>query len=339
MKKFAAIGTVFLLILVLCSACAKKSAIPKAGSAEASDMLTLLPQNASGIIVIDLHRAFTTEFADNLIKDSKDYQKYQEFVKKTGLDPQKDIYFLALAITSMADQNVRSGVGVINLKYNKETLMAKIKEQGQELKEETYNGISLISGSEDDGKSFFGAFLDESNIALGEEKGVKAVIDIYQKKAKSVLENEELMALIKMLPQNSLVWSAFIFSPEMTQQITAQNPMLSSLESLKSIVVYFDYMDKNILAEIKAMSGDVEKNKQIADLLNGLKALGGMAAATKPEVGELMNKIEITAGPDFVKVYANVPEALLKKLGETAKKKVEAQIEEKTEEGAVEKKD
>ena len=55
MKKLAIFGLTFLLIFSVFSACSKKPSIPKAGSATADDMLTLLPKNSGGVIVIDVH--------------------------------------------------------------------------------------------------------------------------------------------------------------------------------------------------------------------------------------------------------------------------------------------
>lgn len=62
------------------------------------------------------------------------------------------------------------------------------------------------------------------------------------------------------------------------------------------------------------MSDNEENNKKIADALNGFKALGGMVAAQKPELGELLNKIEISSTTDHVKIYCSLPEELLNKL-------------------------
>ena len=107
---------------------------------------------------------------------------------------------------------------------------------------------------------------------------------------------------------------------EAVSQVASNNPMLQSLKGLKSLSMYFDYEAQNIIAEIKAMGTDPEKNKQIADLLSGVKAMGAMAAAKEPAVGELMNKIEITSGDDYVRIYASLPEELIKKLKEKKKK-------------------
>jgi hypothetical protein len=39
-----------------------------------------------------------------------------------------------------------------------------------------------------------------------------------------------------------------------------------------------------------------------------------MAAGEKPEIGELLNAIQITSGDDHVKIFAEVPETLIQKL-------------------------
>jgi len=52
-----------------------------------------------------------------------------------------------------------------------------------------------------------------------------------------------------------------------------------------------------------------------------------MAGGEKPEIGELINKIEISSAADAVKIYANIPEDLLNKLSATATKTVEEKLE------------
>jgi hypothetical protein len=357
MKKIASVGLIFMLAFFGLAGC-KKAGAPKAGMATAEDMLTMLPKDAQGIVVIDVHKAMTTEFVDKAIKNSKGYQEYQKLVTEIGVDPQKDVFYLALGITGTGDTEGKkgSGVGIINLKYNKDTLLAKIKEKQPDLPEQVYEGISIFAieekfkgkekeeieekeeASEKEEKTeqtekegeetAFVAFLDESNIAAGTEKDVKAVIDIVKKKADNVFKNATLAGLIEAANKSAMVWSVFSFPPELMKDLTAKNPMLGCLAGLNALMTYFDYKNKAFQVEIKGMSADAEKNKQIADLLTGLKAMGGMAAAEKPEVGELMNKIEITSAPDHVKIFASLPEDLLGKLSEEAQKKVEQKLAE-----------
>jgi hypothetical protein len=334
MKKLIFITLAILLVLFSIISCGKKVSAPKAGSAKALDMLTLPPKEASGVFIVDVHRALTTEIANKAIKEDKTNQKYQEFIKESGIDPQKDIFFIAAAITGELEGMKQQAVAVVNLKYDKNLLLDKMKKAGKAIKEEVYNGFTVYSGqeAEETKKSPAGAFLDESNIVIGNENGVKTVIDIYQKKKENVLKNEKLEALIKTANKDALIWSVFIIPAEAVKQATSQNPMLKNLESISSLSLYFDYRNKSILAEIKAMSLDENKNKQIVDLLNGVKAMGSMASTKDPNVGELLNRIEISSTADQVKISATIPEDLINKLKESAAKKLEEKLGQKPKE-------
>ena len=102
--------------------------------------------------------------------------------------------------------------------------------------------------------------------------------------------------------------------------------MMSSLEGIKAMTMFFDYRDKSFLLEIKASGGEATKNKQLADMLTGFKALGAGAAAKNPDVGELLNRIEISSGADFVKINAGLPEDILQRLSKSAAQKVEGMM-------------
>jgi hypothetical protein len=48
-----------------------------------------------------------------------------------------------------------------------------------------------------------------------------------------------------------------------------------------------------------------------------------MAAAQKPELGELLNKIEISSTEDHVKIYCSLPEELINKLKSSIPKDID----------------
>jgi len=350
MKKFALYGLALVLVLTAFAAC-KKVGPPVAGSAKADDMLTMLPKDTMGVIIIDVNRAMNTEVASKALKEGEKAQKYQETIKKLGIDPQKDVYFVAIGLNGSFSGGTTSGVGVLNLKYSKDALLAKMKEEGAKFTEGAYEGVATVSVAEGEKeepenqkaeeaekkeagekaeaaekptqavapeKVMMGAFLDASNIAVGPEKEVKAVVDVLKKKAENATANAELMAQIKGVNKNAMAWGVFAFKPEDVKKMVESTPMLSSLASLKALILAFDYSNKILDIEIKAVTSDAGKNKEIADMLNGFKAMGSMAAGDKPEVGELMGKIEITSAADNVRIHAALPEELLNKLGKMA---------------------
>lgn len=315
-----------IFVLFAFVSCGKQPSAPKAGSAKAKDMLSLLPKDAESVVFIDFHRAAAIEFIDKTIKEDENYQKYQEFIEKSGIDPQKDIFFIAVAFKASIGQAqaTANATGIVNLKYNKETLLSLIKEKAAEeegeLAAEEYNGLTIYSWKEKkEGGGF--TFLDESNIVLGDAGNVKTVIDIYQKKGENIFKNEKLSALLDKVNKDTMLWGAVTFSPEEMSKMTAENPLLGSLEAVDAAFMSFNYEDRNIIAEIKLMSSDETQNKQVADFLNGIKAMGGMTAAQDPNVGELLSRIEISSGADHVGIYASIPEDLINKLKEKTAEK------------------
>jgi len=326
MKKFTAIGIVIIFSLLSFISCEKKPAAPSSGAAQANDMLSLLPVDALGVLFIDIHRIMAIETVAERIKEGEDEessQKYQEFIEKTGIDPQEDIHSIAVAVTKGEGKEIKAVSAVINLKYSRETLLPLIKEnmeEGEELTEKEYNGFTIYTTKKEEEKEASFTFLDDSNIGVGNEEGVKSVIDVLQKKRENVFKNDSLVALLEDANKGAILWGAFAIPPEFKEEMTDVPPMLKDIESISAVSLFFDYKNKSIIAEIKLLTGDPDKSQQIADSLNGLKMMGSMIQIQDFNMGEVLDNIEITAGPDHVKVYASFPEELLDKLKEKEKK-------------------
>lgn len=317
MKRITSIGLVLFLALFCFVACKKDAGAPKAGTAKAEDLLNLIPVDVQGVFFVDVNKAMSTEFASKMIQENEDYQKYQEFVEKSGIDPQKDIYYVAVGIAGDLEGENQEGVAVVNMKYDPETILGLIKEKAaeeeQELTEDEYEGATLYKVWEE-GKPVAFSFIDESNIVAGNEVHVKSVLDVLNKKKDNVFKNEGLSAILDKTNKDAILWGAILLPPETMEKAASSNPMMGALKSISAISLYFDYKNQNFIAEILAMGPDADSNKQVAEALTGFKSFGAMAAGEKPEIGELLNAIQISSGDDHVKIYAEIPEELIKKL-------------------------
>jgi len=314
---------VIVLACLLGAACGgKKAASPQAGSATGADMLSLFPKDTRGLLVVDVHRIIQTEGAAKAIKDSEKNEKYVKFVQETGIDPQKDIYFFAGAMMGDLDQKNPDGAAIINLKYDQAKLLEALKKERGEFTTSDYNGLTVYQfpGGEND-KPMSGIFLDGSNILAGSDAAVKKMADVFQKKADDVTKNPEMTSLIKGMNTNAMVWGGLAVPAETMSKATSQNPMLGAFSTVQSFLLSVDYKSETLLLEIKAMSPDPAKNKEMADTLNGFKALGSGAAAKEPLVGELLGKIQITGEPDSMKINASIPNDLIEKLKAKAAEK------------------
>jgi len=328
MKKNPAILFVALLLVFGLSSCAKATA-PKAGSAQAADLLSLVPSEAKGVIVIDIRRIMQTDSAAKAIADNENKAKYDEFVQTTGIDPQKDVFYFVGAALGDLGQKDMEGVGLVNLKYEKEKLLALLQKERGEISTEEYSGLTVYkAAATGEKKPASGVFLDDSNILFGTDIAVKKVIDVRQKKTDNIWKSDALSSLLKGMNTSALVWGGFAVPPDAMKQASSQNPMLGAFSDIRFLTISFDYKNNNVLAEIRALSPDEAKNKQMADALNGFKALGAGAAAKEPQLGELLNAIEIGSASDHVKISATIPEALIQSLSEKMKvKKTEKEDE------------
>lgn len=326
MKKFTAFGIVIIFALLSFLSCEKKPEAPSSGAAEANDMLSLLPVDAQGVLFIDIHRIMAIEALSEMIKEEEDKessQEYLEFIEKTGIDPQKDIYSIAAAATKGEGKEMKTVSAVLNLKYNREVILPLIKEnmeEEEELTEKEYNGFTIYTIKTDDEKNVSFAFLDDSYISAGNEEGVKSVIDVLQKKRENVFKNDSLAALLTDANKGAILWGALAIPPEVKEEMTNVPSMFKDIEAVNAISLSFDYKNKSFIAEIKLLTGDPDKSRQMADSLNGLKMMGSMIQIQDFNMGDVLNNIEITAGSDHVNIYASFPEELLDKLKEKEKK-------------------
>lgn len=309
--------SLFLILSLFCSSACKKET-KETSFFKGEDVLKLLPADSDGVICIDVQKAMSADFVNTALQKNPDYQTYQEFFQETGIDPQKDVFFMAVAL-SVVSQNTAQASSVVSLKYDKDTIVNLIKEKGKEtdILEEEYSGNILYTKKETGEKlDLYGTFLDESHIALGSIQQVKSTIDVSQKKADNLFTNESLNAVIKEADKTAMMWGAFLI-PEEVKTKLLQNPMLSSLGGVTSSVFSMDYRDKNTYFEIKIMSADEANSQKIADMLKGFQAMGIMGSAEKPELGELLNRIQISSIDNRVKITAEIPIELMDQLAPT----------------------
>ncbi len=318
MKKAASIGSIVLFVLFLAS-CAPSSSI-KAGSATAESLIKLLPNTVMGVFAIDVHRGITTPSVSKMLQDPQAKQKYDEFVKLAGIDPMKDVYFVVMGLTATPNAMSQEGGVIVNLKYNKDSFLAIMKEKAPEFQSSSYNGVTIYSnldGSETK-RTTRAAFLDDSNILFGSDAGVKGIIDVYQKKAESVMKNAAMAGVLKKVDKATLAWGAFSLPPDLVQKGIESIPQLKVIEGITAMTMSFDYRLSNFIADIRTAGGTNEQNDNLASTLNGLKGLGAMLAAQEQAAGDLLNAIEITSGQNFVRLYISISEEAMDKLGKAA---------------------
>jgi hypothetical protein len=241
----------------------------------------------------------------------------------SGIDPMKDISYIAVGLSGAAMGKEPDGGIIVNLKYDKDKLLALLKERAPELKSEVYNGITLYSGFEGQEKkrTTRGAFLDGSHIVIGSEAGVKGIIDVRQKKTESLAKNSEMSGILKKVDKSGVAWGAFIIPPDLAKKVIEAGPQFKVLEGVTALTMAFDNKLGAFSADIRALGGTKEQNANLASTLNGFKSLGAMFAAQEPVAGDVLNGIAITSGDDYTRIAISLPQETMDKLGKLAQSK------------------
>jgi tetratricopeptide (TPR) repeat protein len=295
-------------------------------AAAAEDLVKLLPRSTAVVVVNDIKRIMEIDAVDKALQDPKVKERYDEFVKMSGIDPKRDVAYVGIGAPNPEDARrafmpireafLYNASIIVSLKYDKVRLQGFIKEKIPGAKEESYNGVTVFTNLNGDSNkqtapfaganlgrmSFQAAFLDASQIVIGDEKGVKGVIDVYQKKAEPLAMNPEMTALVSRVDKSGILWCAASYPAELMKKASETNPQLKALEGLKGLTVAVDDKKTGLFAEVRSLGGTKEQNAAMASNLNGLRAAGAIYAAQEPALGELLNGIAVTSGEDYARL-------------------------------------
>ncbi len=104
------------------------------------------------------------------------------------------------------------------------------------------------------------------------------------------------MKYVDKLDKNSMFWLAVGNIPDKIKNAPAGGMMPVDLSKAEAFTAFVDYKGKTFSGEFRLISYNESGNKQIADMLNGLKSLGAMGSAKDPDLGQLLNSIQLSSG-------------------------------------------
>ena len=316
-KRFLLLSTIVVFsTLVIIPGCGGKNTPAIGGT---GDLLSLLPNNAAAVFSVNVKKMSQLPFFDKMIQEAekkednkpgKIFENYQDFVTKTGIDPKKDLYAIVFGVYGKLGAKDNDVAFVVNLKYNKDTILALLKAKGAEFTEETYKDVTLFKVKEEAEKQLAFAFLNDQLIAGGTPALLNQVIDLSKKIGKSIMDNAIMKTHLESLKSDAII-SFVLGLPEEAKKVHDSGMFKVDLSKAEAVKGFFDYENKTWKGELTLVSHNEEANQQLVSTLNGLKM---MASAAGPEVAELVNNMTLTASAHGVKLDVSLSEALLEKL-------------------------
>ena len=303
--------TIFIISLILIFSTYCKKAVK--GKEE---ILRMLPKESAGIVFLNVEKISNTKFFKKLTSTNR------EKIEKWGIDPEKDIHFVGIAISGkIMPEKSAAGLIIMNVNYKKDLILSNFKKQGLNIREEKYKNVSMISGIDKKNKNLRMAFISDNILGIGNKELLKRAIDLKAGKGENILKNSQLMSLVKDLNQESFLWGASLIPRKGIKGMLEKNPQAKIFESINAVSFFMDYNNAGYQGELNLHSDDETKNKQMADFLNGIKAMISMGKSQDPEFQELLNSIEISPESTRVKIAVTLSEDLIMKLKEKSEKK------------------
>ncbi len=308
LRFFIIVGVAFFLLSLTLS-CAKK--------VESDKALTLLPKESAFLFSIDMKKLAATPLYDKIKEDTEALEKYNEFVEKTSVDPEKHLERIVLAIPPDVEETQEVAIAIFGI-FDREKILSAIEEQG-EIETSTYEGLDVYSFTPED-EPMSMSFLAEGCIIFGGQESIKRMIELSQGKGESIETNAEMMEVLKDVNQEDMFWGAGLM-PEGYKQKAMANPMTKSFASLRSIILSIN-AEKGFDFFLLSRSDVEEDAKLMADAMKGFVALGKMGAGEKPDLLQVLDKIDIEAKKNEVTISMHLSEELMDRLGKEMQKEL-----------------
>jgi tetratricopeptide (TPR) repeat protein len=309
------------------------AAAPGKSAPAGQALLKFLPRSSAGLLVVDIRRVLAIDAIAKAMQDPKFRAGYDENVKKMGIDPAKDIAYAAMAMPAPDDlsgyfmPSFKSFGLILDLKYDRARVEDSIMRESPGAKKEIYGGVTVFSWLAAEGQPQapgipaglnWLALLDATHIALGDEPGVRGIIDVLHKKAEPVTANPEVAFLLDRTDKSGLVWGVVSYPAGLVKKTIAANPQFKAMEALKGMTLGLDDKNSILTVDLRTVGGTQEQNAVGATNLNGLRAAGALTVK-EPALVDLLNATSVTAGKDFIRTTATVSHETLEKLWQLAR--------------------
>ncbi len=328
MKKIYAISVIlFVVISLLAVPGCKKS--PAAGKDLA--LLKLVPMDAQGIVYANIKQALTLDLFKKQVEtlkketakpgEKKAFENYEDFVAKTGIDPEKDIHSAVLAILNGNLKELSAGSSadillILDLNYDRAKILGMLKEQASRdnlnRSEETYKGAPILNVQEKNGQEFSLAFLNDKTISFGKPAAVKQAIDLSQGKGASFINNAKMKPYFETVKPGVILSFAFAL-PNEVKKVHDMGMMQIDLTKAEIVFGFLEHIKNTWTGDLELISHNETANAQLVSTLN--IALGALGMSS-PEAGELVKNIAIGSTADAIKIKFSISEELARKLQE-----------------------
>jgi hypothetical protein len=295
--------------------------------------LSILPTDCQFVLGFNMQQ-FVSSPAYERLKEKQIQQNSreleQEFIEKTGVDPERDISYILAAARSIdlpgsgdsLEKTEGKGVIAIIGNFNPGAITAFIQSKinpGAAV----YEGMSIMLMPErnPDADEKGMVFLNDREIVMGDLDSLKAVIDVRTRGEASILFNPHMASLIDSVPSDEMLWFAGD-TRRVAEHAPLNTPLGENIGTVQNIVGTLSITDF-VAGRITLTAVDAESAVRLADMGRGFVAFAQLAGDKNPDLKMLVSGLSVLQDSTQVSLVMNFPTYLLERLDNLKKQPVQ----------------
>lgn len=299
---------VVLSLLIASVSCSAMWAAPLASNAR-----TVIPSAIQQILSVD-YRALrgsqpATALKNRVLPDN--LKQFENALRSFGIEPSRDVEQITF-VTYRPSKGGLNAVGIASGPFKQKEFLLKMKAKG--VKPEKY-GLSYMYPM---GNGMQLVFLDPSTIVFGENASLKGAIDVRDRGAESLANNNAINDLISD-SDSSPIWSVMdqVGTQYMLRSVLGQAASLADYDVVKRRLVASDYtmnFDSGVSFDMNVKTSDNMTAASLASLLKAGMLYRGLNASATEKLA--LESMKVDNQHDILKMKFNTDDqrfqALLK---------------------------
>ena len=245
-----------------------------------------------------------------------------EIERKTGLNPERDIDSVVIAIRANATEAPANGVRkhgpenalvFVTGRFDAARLESSLPEAGKAARERR-DGVTIYR--EATGKSNGAiALLDAGILVAGDSASVETFL-ANRSTGHGIRDSAQLVSQLESIEPGSTFWA--VGGASVLSRVTSQvGGPAANLPAVKQVVAY-GHLDPEVGMTATAEAADAKSATKIADVLRGFSAMLSLQSGQRAELAQIADSISVATEDDKVHVKATITHELIESLKKSA---------------------
>jgi hypothetical protein len=282
-----------------------------------------LPADSSVVMGFDVRAMTSSQFYAKFSGDGEPghVEALAELERKTGLNPERDIDSIVVAIRAGAlkaepgaNRKPENALIFVTGRFDAARLESSVPESGRASREPR-DGVTIYREATNKPNGGAIALLDAGILVAGDSASVDTFL-ANRLTGHGLRDSQTLVSLLETVEPGSTFWA--VGGPTVLSRVTSQvGGPVGNLPSVKQVVAY-GHLDPEVGMTATAEAADEKSATKIADVLRGFSAMLSLQAGQKAELAQIADSISVATEADKVHVKATITHELLESLKKSA---------------------